>query len=161
MLRVEPSVRNSDYALLHALSARLPRDLTRRSDEPPEILTAIAEAIESFEIVATYDMACITTVHLAHRFQENYPEFAALIEKIRWGIPVVHIINHKERCQYQYSTSYQASFARHHGETAEQAWAEMNQIGPIIRQMNSGCRQDTLNNHYGNWNWKKTIKIGM
>ncbi|KAI0029462.1 hypothetical protein K488DRAFT_72962 [Vararia minispora EC-137] len=27
--------------------------------------------------------------------------------------------------------------------------------------MNSGRRQDTLNDHYGDWNWKKTMKIGV
>ncbi|KAJ7067660.1 hypothetical protein C8F01DRAFT_1248023 [Mycena amicta] len=46
-----------------------------------------------------------------------------------------------------------------HGESAEQYWPEANQLGPHVRQMNNGHRQDTLINHHGDWNWKKTMAL--
>ncbi|KAJ7889101.1 hypothetical protein B0H14DRAFT_3127089 [Mycena olivaceomarginata] len=36
---------------------------------------------------------------------------------------------------------------------------KQNQLGPHVRQLNLGHRQDTIINHHGDWNYKKTMKI--
>ncbi|KAF8195334.1 hypothetical protein K438DRAFT_1760990 [Mycena galopus ATCC 62051] len=40
-------------------------------------------------------------------------------------------------------------------------WPEANQLGPHVRQMNNGHRQDTLISHHGDWNHKKTMKLAV
>jgi hypothetical protein len=60
---------------------------------------------------------------------------------------------------YLYGTDYTECIGHFHGETAEHYWPEQNQIGPHVRQMNNGHRQDTLNDHQGDWNWKKFAKM--
>ncbi|KAJ7261662.1 hypothetical protein C8J57DRAFT_1232508 [Mycena rebaudengoi] len=55
--------------------------------------------------------------------------------------------------------SYMECVGHFHGETAEQYWPEANQLGPHVRQMNNGHRQDTMINHHGDWNHKKTMNM--
>jgi len=69
------------------------------------------------------------------------------------------VTNHKEDCEYRYSSAYQQNAAHFHGETAEQTWAELNHLGPQTRQMNNGHRQDVIIDHEGDWNWKKTLRM--
>jgi hypothetical protein len=79
---------------------------------------------------------------------------------MRWGVPALHVQGHQESCIYLFGTAYMECAAHFHGETAEQYWSELNQLGPHVRQMNNGHRQDTLINHHGDWNYKKLAKIG-
>jgi hypothetical protein len=48
-----------------------------------------------------------------------------------------------------FGTAYMECVGHFYGETAEQYWPEANQLGPLIRQMNSGHRHDTLIFHHG------------
>ncbi|KAJ2913528.1 hypothetical protein MD484_g6884, partial [Candolleomyces efflorescens] len=50
---------------------------------------------------------------------------------------------------------FDSTVYKFHGETAEQYWAELNQLGPQIRQMNHGRRHDTIINSHNHWNSKK------
>ncbi|KAJ7872006.1 hypothetical protein B0H14DRAFT_2344918 [Mycena olivaceomarginata] len=67
---------------------------------------------------------------------------------------------HQDSCSYLFGTAYMECVGHFHGESAEQYWPESNQLGPHVRQMNNGHRQDTMINHHGDWNYKKTAQIG-
>jgi Kyakuja-Dileera-Zisupton transposase len=107
--------------------------------------------------VTTYDSVCQFSVHATDRFDEFFPDLVSLVRRTRWGIPALHIQGHKDTCMYLYGTAYMDSVAHLHAETAEQAWPKLNQVGGQVRQMNNGHRQDTLNDNYVDWNWKKTM----
>ncbi|KAJ6482251.1 hypothetical protein DFH09DRAFT_1462551, partial [Mycena vulgaris] len=77
----------------------------------------------------------------------------------RWGVPALHVQGHQDACTYLFGTAYMECVGHFHGETAEHYWPEANQLGPHVRQMNLGHRQDTMINHHGDWNYKKTMKI--
>lgn len=62
---------------------------------------------------------------------------------------------------YLFSSAYMKNAGHFHGETSEQAWPEINQLGGQTRQMNNGHRQDTLIDHHGDWNFKKTSNLGL
>ncbi|KAJ7491641.1 hypothetical protein B0H11DRAFT_1911907 [Mycena galericulata] len=79
---------------------------------------------------------------------------------MRWGVPALHIQGHQESCMYEFGTAYLSCVGHFHGETAEQYWPEANQLGPHVRQMNNGHRQDTLIYHSNDWNFKKLADIG-
>lgn len=116
--------------------------------------------VDDVDEVTTYDIACEYFIHLEERFEANFPDLVPLIKRMRWGVPSLHVQGHQDSCTYLFGTSYMECVGHFHGETAEQYWSEANQLGPHVRQMNNGHRQDTMINHHGDWNYKKTMHIG-
>jgi Kyakuja-Dileera-Zisupton transposase len=140
---------NTDYALACATREHfLPKD------------KAIQEEEADIDHITSYDSNCQYCVNVLERFIKSFPDLADHIRRTRWSIPALHVQGHKEECLYNFATAYMPCVGRFHGETTEVAWPELNQLGPHVRQMNNGHRQDTLIDHYGDWNWKKTMKMG-
>lgn len=77
------------------------------------------------------------------------------------AIPLLHIHNHKDDCMYLFYVVYMICGCHFQGETAEHPWVELNQLAPMIRQMNAGHRKEVITAHNNNWNWKKLIELGM
>jgi len=142
---------NTDYALAYALRDRHVLD---QADD------ALRNEAADIDHITSYDCSCQYEVNVVERFEKFFPDVADLIRRSRWSIPALHIQGHKEDCMYRYSTAYMTGVGHFHGETAEHYWPEANQLGPHVRQMNNGHRQDTLIDHHGDWNWKKTTKMG-
>ncbi|KAJ7801739.1 hypothetical protein B0H14DRAFT_2615004 [Mycena olivaceomarginata] len=115
--------------------------------------------VDDIDELTTYDIACAYYVNLEKRFEASFPHLSHLVKRMRWGVPALHVQGHQESCIYLFGTAYMECAAHFHGETAEQYWSELNQLGPHVRQMNNGHRQDTLINHHGDWNYKKLAKI--
>ncbi|KAJ7801345.1 hypothetical protein B0H14DRAFT_2615380 [Mycena olivaceomarginata] len=86
--------------------------------------------VDDVDEAATYDIACEYVINLEKRFEKHFPDQLKSIRKMRWGVPAF-----------------------------QHCWPEANQLGPHVRQMNLGHRQDTMINHHGDWNYKKTMKI--
>lgn len=108
----------------------------------------------------SYDCNCQWSVHLRERLQKKFPHLLPQLDKTDFTIPVVHVRDHKEDCEYLYAPFYRQGAGHFYGEQAEAPWAEMNQLGGRTRQMGSGHRADVLNEHFSDWNWKKTQGIG-
>ncbi|KAJ7116742.1 hypothetical protein C8R46DRAFT_1170407 [Mycena filopes] len=108
---------------------------------------------------ATYDIACQYIIYLEERFAKQFPDQLESVKKIRWGVPALHVQGHQDSCSYLFGTAYMECVGHFHGETAEHYWPEANQLGPHVRQMNLGHRQDTMINHHGDWNYKKTASL--
>ena len=47
------------------------------------------------------------------------------------------------------------------GEAPERGWANINPAAQSTKEMGPGRRRDMLDDHFSDWNWKKTIKLGM
>ncbi|KAF9028094.1 hypothetical protein BDP27DRAFT_1167014, partial [Rhodocollybia butyracea] len=107
----------------------------------------------------SYDCNCQYNINLCHRFQEFFPDYFPLIEHIRCSIPAMHIEDHRRRCGCEYHPAYCPNYGHFHGETAEQPWVEINQLGASVLQMNSGHCMDYLSFHYSYWNWTKNSRI--
>ncbi|KAJ7807726.1 hypothetical protein B0H13DRAFT_1669073 [Mycena leptocephala] len=142
---------NSDYALSMALRNHKPTD---------DFMFKLKFEVDDVDEAATYDIACEYVVNLERRFATYFPDQLDSIKKMRWGVPALHVQGHQDSCTYLFGTAYMECIGNFHGETAEHYWPEANQLGPHVRQMNLGHRQDTMNNHHGDWNYKKTMKIG-
>ena len=110
--------------------------------------------------VTSYDCACQYSVNVKHRFAKHFPDLHSRVDQMTFVIPALHIQGHKEDCMYRFGTSYTPSVGHFHGETAEFYWPTLNLLGPHVRQMNNGHRQDTLNDTHGDWNSKKSEKMG-
>ncbi|KAJ7716285.1 hypothetical protein B0H16DRAFT_1801604 [Mycena metata] len=115
--------------------------------------------VDDIDQVATYDIACEYFINLEQRFKDNFAKLLPMIKRMRWGVPALHVQGHQDSCTYLFGTAYMECVGHFHGETAEQYWPEANQLGPHVRQMNNGHRQDTMIIHHGDWNHKKTMGI--
>ncbi|KAJ7480380.1 hypothetical protein B0H11DRAFT_1915796 [Mycena galericulata] len=111
--------------------------------------------VEDIDQVSTYDIACEYFIHLEERFKKNFPHLVGMVKRMRWGVPALHVQGHQDSCTYLFGTAYMECVGHFHGETAEQYWPEANQLGPHVRQMNNGHRQDTMIVHHGDWNHQK------
>ncbi|KAJ7795011.1 hypothetical protein B0H14DRAFT_3555974 [Mycena olivaceomarginata] len=117
--------------------------------------------VDDIDEVTTYDIACEYFINLEERFKIHFPELVPRIKKMRWGVPALHVQGHQDSCTYLFGTAYMECVGHFHGESAEQYWPESNQLGPHVRQMNNGHRQDTMINHHGDWNYKKSAQIAF
>ncbi|KAJ7069033.1 hypothetical protein B0H15DRAFT_925884 [Mycena belliarum] len=138
--------------------AALAREVRQR--KPGSSLNVILQLeVEDIDKVTTYDIACEYFINLESRFQEHFPDLVHDVRKIRWGVPSLHVQGHQDSCNYLFGTAYMECVGHFHGETAEHYWPEANQLGPHVRQMNNGHRQDTMIMHHGDWNHKKIMKL--
>ncbi|KAJ7120641.1 hypothetical protein C8R46DRAFT_1203652 [Mycena filopes] len=115
--------------------------------------------VDDINQVTTYDIACEYFINLEQRFAEHFPALVPRLKRMRWGVPALHVQGHQDSCTYLFGTAYMECVGHFHGESAEQYWPESNQLGPHVRQMNNGHRQDTMIFHHGDWNYKKTMQI--
>jgi hypothetical protein len=109
----------------------------------------------------TYDIMCEYAVHIKKRFHQSpyLQDVAHIVERMRWGIPAMHVTGHKADCTYLFGTAYMECVGHFHGETAEQYWPDANKVGGHARHANNGHRQDMLVNNANDWNWTKTVNM--
>ena len=154
MLSARSRFVNVDASLAHALRLHM------AAGSKGKFKLDLQMDIESIDRVMSYDVACQYHVNIVPRFERSFPDLVPIVKKMRWAVPALHIQGHQASCMYSFSTAYMEATGHFHGETAEQYWPELNQIGPKVRQMNYGHRQDTVINHHNDWNHKKMAKIG-
>ncbi|KAJ7837785.1 hypothetical protein B0H14DRAFT_3459923 [Mycena olivaceomarginata] len=78
----------------------------------------------------------------------------------RFVIPKMHIKGHLVECQAMYSLELIPGSAQTCGEGIERPWAHIGGVGTSTREMGPGSREDTLNAHWGSWNWQKLVGLG-
>jgi len=116
--------------------------------------------LDEIDIDISYDSACSFDVKAKDRFTAKHPDKLHLIQKARFSIDALHVIDHKDLCMYFYSAAYQVGSGHFHGSGTEQYWSENNQMAGQTKQMNSGNRHDKIIEHHNYWNWKKTTRTG-
>ncbi|KAG2112875.1 hypothetical protein DEU56DRAFT_874348 [Suillus clintonianus] len=94
-----------------------------------------------------YDIACQWNKHLWHRMASFPPSMQLdhTAKKVTFFVPKFHLPAHIESCQ----TSFSFNFARSRG------WANINPVASSTKEMGPGARRDTLDDFFGDWNWKK------
>lgn len=94
--------------------------------------------------------------------QQYYPDLKLCREiQIRRFIPKKHLPGHGFDCRTIYSFNWLPGVGRTHGETVEQEWSHINGAVLMTREMGSGARHSALDDHWGGWNWRKLVDIGM
>ncbi|KAF9017820.1 hypothetical protein BDZ89DRAFT_1140448 [Hymenopellis radicata] len=123
-----------DYAVCLAL----------RSNAPPDI-------------VLSYDIACQWRKKFGLRIA-MYPEWLRPPQpaaSITYLIPKFHLPAHIAPCRYLYSFNYTPGVGRTDGEAPERGWAASNGAAASTKEMGPGSRLDTLDDHFGDQNWRK------
>ncbi|KAJ8487283.1 hypothetical protein ONZ45_g14392 [Pleurotus djamor] len=113
-------------------------------------------------LLVSYDIACQWGKSAIDRLGRLPPLVRATLrsDKIRFAIPKLHIHSHTKYCQQTYSLNYLPGVGRTDGEGIEQPWANIGATASSTRVMGPGAREETLNQHWGHWNWQKLIGLG-
>ncbi|KIM87974.1 hypothetical protein PILCRDRAFT_3683 [Piloderma croceum F 1598] len=122
------------------------------------ILLAII-SITLLRLVITYDIACQWSKNFASWMVE-YPEHMHVDldrVEVRTAVPGFHICAHGADCQRLFSLGLMLWVANTVGKEVESGWAHMNVASPSIQEMGPSNMHESLNDHWGSWNFQKII----
>lgn len=115
-------------------------------------------------LVVSYDIACQWSRNLLRR-SDSYPDDLARPHlkalNVRYLVPKFHLYAHRTHCQINYSFNLTPGVGRTDGESPERGWAAMNPVASSTKEMGPGSRRDTLDDHFGDYNWRKVIVLRM
>ncbi|KAJ7795048.1 hypothetical protein B0H14DRAFT_2621379 [Mycena olivaceomarginata] len=83
-----------------------------------------------------------------------------VLKLVRFVIPKMHIKGHLIGCQDEFSLDRSPGSGQTCGEGIERPWAHIGGGGTSTQEMGPGSREDTLNGHWGSWNWQKLVGLG-
>ncbi|KAJ8701131.1 hypothetical protein PTI98_002092 [Pleurotus ostreatus] len=113
-------------------------------------------------VVTSYDIACQWSRNLQAR-AATYPDSLVGVQynelSIRYLVPKFHLYAHRDDCQIKYSFNLTPKVGRTDGESPERGWAAMNPVASSTKEMGPGSRRDTLDDHFGDYNWRKVISF--
>ncbi|KAG0692573.1 hypothetical protein DFH29DRAFT_1008433 [Suillus ampliporus] len=110
----------------------------------------------------SYNIACQWSKHLWTRMS-HYPSklhFSPGGKTITFLVPKFHLPAHIPACQTTFLFNLIKGMARTDGEAPERAWSNINPVATSTREMGPGSRQDTLDDHFSDWNWRKVCNFG-
>ncbi|KAG1817378.1 hypothetical protein EV424DRAFT_1472894 [Suillus variegatus] len=110
----------------------------------------------------SYDIACQWHKHIWSHM-ESLPQSHHLnhvSKTIRFFVPKFHLPVHVAKCQSLFSFNFTRFIGRMDGEAQERGWSNINPVASSMKNMGPGCCRDTLDDHFGDWNWKKVVGLG-
>lgn len=109
----------------------------------------------------SYDIMCQWCKRLPGRM-EKFPEALQLPAdtSLSFGIPKFHLEGHGPACRTKFSFNYLPGSGRTCGEMVETEWSFINPVATSTKEMAPCARQETLNDHWSFWNWRKTTGFG-
>lgn len=113
-------------------------------------------------LTSTYDVFCQHSIHFFNRVKE-YPVSLQLPQKkadFQFLVPKFHLNAHQEPCRIAYSLNWSPRVGQTDGEGPERCWAETNVLAGSTKRMGPGSRWDTMDDHFGDHNWRKLISMG-
>ncbi|KAF9470194.1 hypothetical protein BDN70DRAFT_821649, partial [Pholiota conissans] len=121
------------------------------------VLSALS-SVNVSRVVVSYDIGCQWSKNLYRRI-EKYSDQLMFSDDIQLevGIPSWHVNGHGPFCRNNYSLSYLPGVGRTCGEDVEISWSQTNSLAPSTREMASGARKETLNDHWNGWNLRKVV----
>ncbi|KAH7920330.1 hypothetical protein BV22DRAFT_1133151 [Leucogyrophana mollusca] len=110
----------------------------------------------------SYDIACQWHKHVWERMDTLPPHlhFDRSDKVVNFLVPKFHLPAHVESCQTAFSFNFIKGGGRTDGEAIERGWSNINPVSSSTKAMGPGSRRDTLDDHFGDWNWKKTVSLG-
>ncbi|KAG2341891.1 hypothetical protein BDR05DRAFT_976767 [Suillus weaverae] len=110
----------------------------------------------------SYDIACQWHKNLWQRMSTMPLELHLdhLATFVRFFVPKFHLPAHILMCQTKFSFNFLKDVRHTDGEAPEQGWSNINPVASSTKEMGPGSRRDTLDDHFGDLNWKKVIGLG-
>jgi hypothetical protein len=112
------------------------------------------------EALVEYDVACQWSINFAKRLEDSTT--LHIPPGLSWvsGVGKFHLGTHERTCFAKFSLNFIQGAGQQDGEILETLWAPLNKIGSSIRAMSKPGRQETVDDHMRDSNWKKSTKIG-
>lgn len=82
------------------------------------------------------------------------------LQEVKFGIPKFHGPGHEFKCQAPHSLNLMPGVGRTDGEGIEREWSEFNAVANSTKEMGPGSRHDTLDDHFGHHNFRKSVSMG-
>jgi hypothetical protein len=107
-----------------------------------------------------YDVGCQWCIHFSERVA-NCPGLSIPDQRrITSAVGKFHLSAHKLACFARFSLNFMEGAGQVDGEILETLWAPFNKISPTARSMSQAHRQEILDDHMRDSNWKKLVGIG-
>lgn len=108
------------------------------------------------DVVLSYDIACQWSKKLPLRVA-IYPAWLrpGHLRTVLYLIPKFHLPAHIPLCRFLFSFNFTPRVGRTDGEAPERGWAASNGAAASTKEMGPGSRLDTLDDHFGDQNWRK------
>jgi hypothetical protein len=115
-----------------------------------------------FALIVSYDIVCQWYKNLWTRMSHYRESFNIDREKVsvKFLVPKFHLPAHIDKCHTSFSFNLTKGVARTDGEAPERGWSFIDPAAPSTKLMSPGQRRETLDDHWGDWNWKKVIGMG-
>ncbi|KAK7461260.1 hypothetical protein VKT23_008435 [Stygiomarasmius scandens] len=112
--------------------------------------------------VQSYDIVCQWCRKIVQRLKLLPPmlRLNLVLHIIYFVVPKLHIYGHQILCQLLFSLNWLWGAGRTDGEGIERPWAHMGPVATSTRDMGPGSRHDTMDDHWGHWNWVKLVGLG-
>jgi hypothetical protein len=113
-------------------------------------------------IVISYDIACQWSRNLERRCSIYSPNVISDLPdlEVTYLVPKFHLPAHITKFQEDFSFNFTPQVGRTDGESPERGWAAANTIANSTKEMGPGSRRDTLDDHFGDYNWRKVTDLG-
>ncbi|KAJ7798845.1 hypothetical protein B0H14DRAFT_3492168 [Mycena olivaceomarginata] len=109
----------------------------------------------------SYDIACVWWIYLMERLSELPPlvQCFLILPMICFVIPKMHIKGYGPKCGPVFSLNLKPGSGQTDGEGIERPWSNIGGIAASTRIMGPGARHDTIDDHWGYWNWQKLVSL--
>ncbi|OCH84652.1 hypothetical protein OBBRIDRAFT_815395 [Obba rivulosa] len=110
-------------------------------------------------IILSYDTACQFEKNLLGR-RLIYGTIFSFFAVILWLIPKFYFPAHQDSCHFTYSFNLNKEVGRTDGKAPERGWADANGMATSTKEMRPGSCCDTLDDIFGDYNWRKITSLG-
>jgi hypothetical protein len=111
-------------------------------------------------ILLMYDIACQWHKNLDKRIKSSATMSLPKQLQITPAVGKFHLGAHVDQCFALFSLNFIKGAAQLDGEVIETLWSTMDRIAPSTRSMTAPFRQETIDKHMNDSNWRKTVRIG-
>ena len=74
---------------------------------------------------------------------------------VMYLVPKFHLPAHIKACNLLFSFNLTPGIGWTDGEAPEWGWVNINPLVHSMKEIEPGTRHDTIDDHFGDWNWKK------
>jgi hypothetical protein len=112
--------------------------------------------------VVAYNIVCQWSANIRQHMSMLDHSFHFLDGRVHviYLVPKFHLPAHVAACRTHLSFNLMKGVGRTDGEAPERGWAEVNPLAPSTKEMGPGSRRDTLDAHFGDYNWRKVVGMG-
>ena len=137
-------------------------DLVYRYCSMDYVLLSTLVNVAIASLVVSYNIACQWSINLQTCINQFPPNMGFNLADISFTtvIPKFHILGHGKKCQSVWSLNYCRWMGRTDGKGVEREWSHINPVAISTKVMGPGARHDTLDDHWGAWNWRKIVSMG-